>query len=311
MQFRGIDISSYQGVINIPLVVEKNKLDFVILRGGYTGWGWGTTTEDKYFEANYKMCKDNGINVGYYYLTIASSEAMVENEFRFIMSQLKGKDFNHIIGIDVENCTYKPTDNHKFDDYWMEQSAKDRTKYVAMLAEKLQKAGYYVVIYCNRDYAVNKLESWLFDKYDFWYARYITSRPTEPRVPKLWQYSSVGRLTGYPYNLDMNYAFINYPEIIKNNNLNNPNEGVVEVSTEPEVVEANYEELYKKALEEIEDLTEDVDELNEDVDELEEDKEELSAEAKMLVDDIERLHNLLADQSNRLETIGKIAGGEV
>ena len=253
MKLNGIDISHYQGLINIPLVVEKNDLNFVIIRGGYTGWGWGTPTTDKLFERNYELCKQCGVEVGYYYLTLASSEAMVENEFRFIMNQLKDKEFTHVIGLDVENCTYDPNDNHKFDDLWIEQSKADRTKYVYMLAEKLQKAGYYVVIYCNRSYAVDKLESWLFDKIDFWYARYITSRPTFPRVPNLWQYSSKGHLEGHnSTTLDLNCSFIDYAKVIKEHNLNNLTKEVVPSTDPDEIVEGNYKSLYEEALKEIE-----------------------------------------------------------
>ena len=37
MKYNGLDISSYQKGINFD-VIQKNGIDFIILRGGYTGW---------------------------------------------------------------------------------------------------------------------------------------------------------------------------------------------------------------------------------------------------------------------------------
>ena len=40
MKYNGLDISSYQKGINFD-IIQKNGIDFIILRGGYTGWGTG------------------------------------------------------------------------------------------------------------------------------------------------------------------------------------------------------------------------------------------------------------------------------
>ena len=57
----------------------------------------------------------------------------------------------------------------------------------------------------------------------------------------MWQYKSNGRLNGYNSNLDFNYAFIDYPALIKKLGFNGY--GVKEV-------EVDYKVLYEEALKE-------------------------------------------------------------
>lgn len=239
MTYTGIDISQYQDDIDLVNVINANEFNFVIMRGGFTGYGSGTPSVDTKFEDYYKLAKQTKANVGYYYLTIASTDAMVDKEYEFIINQLKDKEFDHVIGIDVENC--RDVD-YTHAQAWLNLSKSERTRLVHKLADKLEQAGYYVVIYCNYNYAVNKLESWLFDKHDFWYARYVVERPTYPKTPNLWQYTSSGQWIGYGDFLDTNYAYVDYTKIIKENGLN----GFVKDEEDEVIVqpEEDYEALW-------------------------------------------------------------------
>ena len=251
---KGIDISEYQGLIDIPTVYKKNNLDFVIIRGGYTGWGYGTQTVDKQFERNYALCRANNIPVGYYYLTIASSDEMVEKELAFIKKQLAGKQFNHIIGIDIEACKYNPSDDHKYDDLWIALHKAERTRLMVKLIKGVEAMGYFVGFYCNLDYATNKLDMNQLKDVTFWFARYIETWPTTPRVPTVWQKQSNARLIGYNDNLDLDYTSIDITEIVTRLGLNKL-DPIMDPQPEPEPVVIDYKALYEASQKEIDQLT--------------------------------------------------------
>jgi len=232
----GIDISKYQGEINLTAL--KSQIDFAIIRGGYTGYGAGTPTVDEQFERNYKLCEVLSIPKGYYYLSIASNDAMVEAEYQFILKQLEGKTFDYPIIIDIENCANAP---YKHAQAWLSLSKAERTRLMDILMTKLEAQGLYVMFYCNYEYATQKLDFDTLKKHDFWYARYVDVQPTVPKTPNLWQYKSNGRLTGYNSNLDFNYAFVDYPTLIKKLGFNGY--GVEEE-------EVDYKALYQEALKE-------------------------------------------------------------
>ena len=107
MQKVGIDISQYQKGIDFNAI--KNQYDFVILRGGYTGFGsTRPLVKDECFEEFYKACKDRGIPVGVYWYSCANSRAFGEKEATFLYDEcLKGKKFQYPVYIDVEDIHWQ------------------------------------------------------------------------------------------------------------------------------------------------------------------------------------------------------------
>jgi GH25 family lysozyme M1 (1,4-beta-N-acetylmuramidase) len=99
----GIDISQYQKGIDFDSI--KNQYDFVILRGGYTGYGsTRPLVKDECFEEFYKACKDRGIPVGVYWYSCANSKKFGKMEASFLYDNcLKGKKFQYPVYIDVED----------------------------------------------------------------------------------------------------------------------------------------------------------------------------------------------------------------
>ena len=69
----GIDISTYQRGIN--LTAAKNEgVRFAILRAGFTGYGNGVSkSKDNQFENHYRNAKANGIGVGAYWYSCATT----------------------------------------------------------------------------------------------------------------------------------------------------------------------------------------------------------------------------------------------
>ena len=208
MAIKGLDISSYQKGINFDLI--KSNVDFLILRAGFTGWGGDGTgkNKDTCFESFYSEAKARGIPVGAYWYSCANTYDKGRAEAEYMYNNcLKGKQFEYPVCIDVEE------DRHQ-------QVGKERmAETIKGFCEFLEEKGYYVSIYANANYFNNYIDTASLGRYDKWLA-YWTSRKPSFKYGEygLWQNSSDGNLGGM--RVDTDFAYKDYPGIIKSNGLN-------------------------------------------------------------------------------------------
>ena len=92
--------------------------------------------------------------------------------------------------------------------------------------EIVEKAGYYVMIYANLNYFETKLDSNKLNKYDKWVAEWGDEFTFNGNAG-MWQYSSKGSVPGINGNVDLDTAFRDYPQIIRDDKLNNYNETII------------------------------------------------------------------------------------
>lgn len=204
MTVRGIDVSRWQGNINWNLVKESG-ISFAILKAGGSDEG---IYIDPTFEKNYAGAKAAGIPVGAYYYVgplCTSKEAGIADAKRFL-EIIKGKTFEYPVYIDLES-TNPPA----------KQGATDAT---IAFCEYMENNGYFVGIYasdvsgfCDR-LDLNRLSA-----YSKWVARY-GSKPQYVKSYDMWQYSSTGRVSGIIGDVDMDYCYKDFSEIIKAAGLN-------------------------------------------------------------------------------------------
>lgn len=204
MQKFGIDISKWQKGFNFDKALADG-VEFIILRGAYS------TSKDACFEDFYKKCKAKGIPVGVYHYTMAKTVDEAKKEANAMLKTLSGKQFEYPIYLDVEDKTQKAL-------------GKDLlTAIIDTYCSTLENAGYYVGIYSTylylRDYThIDKL-----DKYDKWIAQWST-RCTSKKPYGMWQFGGetnkirTNKVAGV--TCDQNYAYKDYPAIIKNASLN-------------------------------------------------------------------------------------------
>lgn len=200
----GIDVSYYQDTIDWAKV-KATGVQFAMLRSSY-----GSTGSDSKFEAYYKGAKAQGIPVGAYHYSYASSVEKATIEAKFFISKLKGKQFEYPVVVDIEDNT--------------SQGSLDKTTLTTIALtylSLLKQAGYYPVIYASKYWFSTKFNEAFFSGYDYWLAQY-NSTYTYTGAGKLgmWQYSSTGTVSGIVGNVDMDISFIDYPKIIKNLGLN-------------------------------------------------------------------------------------------
>lgn len=239
----GIDISVYQKGIN--LTTAKNEgVKFAILRAGYTGYGNGVSkAKDTEFETHYRNAKNNGLGVGAYWFSRATTYENGKAEAKYMYENcLKGKQFEYPIYIDVE------------DTYYQSKAGKTAiTNGIKGFCEYLEGKGYYVGVYANSNWFRNYIDASIPSKYDCWVANWGTNNPSTPSHG-LWQFGGetnmirTNKIAGYV--CDQNYAYKDYPTIMKNNGLN----GFTKVKEEnkvntPSTPKKSVEELAKEVIE--------------------------------------------------------------
>ena len=204
---KGIDVSQWQKGLSMA-DVKKAGNEFVILRGGYTGWGTGITkVKDTCFEAFYAQAKKVGLNVGCYHYSCANTKAKGIEEARWLYENcLKGKQFEMPVYIDVE------------DTHWQAKSKAGTTDAIIGFCETLEKLGFFVGVYASYDWLKNKIDFNRIKKYSIWIAYWTSKKPDVGFNYGMWQNSDSGTIAGHTVDTDVSYE--DFPNTIKIMGLN-------------------------------------------------------------------------------------------
>ena len=204
----GIDISTYQAPSAINYDQLAGNISFAILRAGFTGWGTGDSHyKDDAFETHYRELSKRGVPLGAYWYSCANTPLEGIAEAKELLRLVKGKTFSYPLVMDVEDQHHQaPT------------SKQVLTDTVIAFCQTIEKAGYYAMIYSSTWWLHNELDLARLAPYDIWAAQWSVSEPAVRHG--IWQYTSNGKVKGYSGRLDCNYAYKNYPKIIRENGLN-------------------------------------------------------------------------------------------
>ncbi len=202
-QYKGIDVSKHNGTIDWAKV-KAAGVQFAMLRAGY---GRYEGQKDEYFEENYKNAKAVGLPVGAYHFSYAKTVEQAKAEAAYCKQLLAGKSFEFPIAYDVE------------DDGQASLSKAEISAIVDAFCAEMEAAGYYVCVYMNLSWLNSKLTDDIFKKYDIWLAHWAKST-NFARSYGMWQYTSDGAVDGISGRVDLNYAYKDYPSIIRSNKLN-------------------------------------------------------------------------------------------
>jgi len=205
MAYKYIDVSRYQGTIDWDKV-KAAGIQGAFLKTVSTNSSFGGLYIDPTFERNYSECKRVGIPVGAYYYTYAQTKDYADKELALFKQAVEGKQFELPLVIDVEDNLLKPL------------SADALTDLVIYALERIEKWGCYAMFYTYQSYKNTELNMKRLQPYDWWLAWYTSTEPSG--TFGVWQYSSSGKVNGITGNTDMNWAYKDYPTIIKNAGLN-------------------------------------------------------------------------------------------
>lgn len=234
---KGIDISSYQSGISFSAI--KKSYDFVILRGGYTGWGSSRSkNKDSSFETFYKAAKSSGVPVGVYYYSCANSAAFGKAEAEYLYNNcLQRKQFEFPIYIDVEETR------------WQLGYKKGVTDAIIAFCETLENLGYFAGVYSSTYWFYNHIDTNRLSAYTKWVADWRGSKPNFVFSGfGMWQYSDKGSCCGK--TVDCNISYVDFPTIIKNGGFNGYKKSTTEKPVEKpaETPKKTVEELAREVL---------------------------------------------------------------
>lgn len=203
--FRGIDVSKWQGDINWKKVYSSG-VDFAIIRSSY-----GKEHVDEKLAANVAGCEKYGISYGFYHYTYATSVKEARREARFFLNTIKKYKPDYPIVLDIEN------------DHFKSMSRKKVTDILVAFMTELENAGYYATVYSYANFFMDHVDMSRIKQYDVW----IASWGDEDKLNSvydgpygMWQYSAAGRVNGINGDVDLDYAFKDYPKKIRKNGLN-------------------------------------------------------------------------------------------
>ena len=192
MEYKGIDISKYQGDIDFNKV-SKN-VDFVIIRIGY---GMYENQKDIKFEQNYAGFKNSNIPIGVYLYSYALNEKDAEREADVVIKWLNNRELNLPVYYDIEDKTQ------------VNLGKKTLTNMCDTFCRKIEKAGYWAGIYANKYFLTSYLDyKKLEEKYTIWVAQW-NDQNTYSGKYDMWQYTSSGSVPGINGNVDLNKLYRN------------------------------------------------------------------------------------------------------
>ena len=214
--YRFVDVSRYQGLIDWAQVAAAGYKG-AMLKTVSTNYKLSKRSDGLYidptFETNYRNARAAGLDVGVYYYTYATSEAMADEELAMLRQAVYGKEFSLPVCVDVEENKLKP------------MSTLDLTNLTAYALEQVEKMGFYAQLYTYTGYKYELDMARLSSRWDVWLADYTGKTPKVRFKYNAHQHTSKGSVPGISGNVDLNVTTLNYPRIIRKKGLTRLREG--------------------------------------------------------------------------------------
>ncbi len=198
---QGIDVSLLQGGINWNHVATTG-VDFAIIRAGY---GKLASQKDKYFDNNIKYASEAGIKCGVYWYSYAANADDARREAEACYEVIKNYKLDYPVYIDLEDPSL---------------SQSDLTAIANAFCSTLEAKGYYVGVMGSSTLLNSKLDSSVLANYDVWVKQYGVKRPVYKGTFGIWRYSNSSSVFGVNGKVNRNYAYYDYPGIMREAHLN-------------------------------------------------------------------------------------------
>lgn len=216
--YRYIDVSRYQGLIDWAQVAAAGYKG-AMLKTVSTNHKLSKRSDGLYidptFETNYRNARAAGLDVGVYYYTYATSEAMADAELALLRQAVYGKELTLPVAVDVEDNRLTSLDK---------QSLTDLTAYAL---HEVEQMGFYAQLYTYTSFAKAHLyvDGAALQPYDVWLADYTGKTPNVTFNYNAHQHTSKGAVPGINGTVDLDVTTLNYPRIIRKKGLTRLREG--------------------------------------------------------------------------------------
>ena len=193
----GVDVSSYQGVIDWQQV-KASGVEFVMIRVGGRGYGIeGYLYADKMADANYRGAKEAGLLVGAYFFSQAITPDEAREEAEYALQLTKDWKLDLPIVYDWEHIDGEVRTSYVND--WT------LTSCTIAFCQTIEEAGEKPMIYVSPWFGNLKLHR--LNKYPQWIALYKDEMTYKNRMD-MWQYTCTGSVPGIQGDVDLNVYIV-------------------------------------------------------------------------------------------------------
>jgi lysozyme len=204
---KGIDVSHHNGVIDWERV-KAADIDFAMLRAC---WGWDNDNQiDRQLQNNIRGCEAAGLPYGLYHYSYAKNPEEAKKEAAFFLRVIRDAKPLYPIAFDFEEKTQ------------LALPLETQLSIIEAFLEVVEAAGYYGILYMSASSMeqLRRVSPQRMDKFDRWVAHVGVSKPAVSGNYGLWQYSWKGRVDGIQGDVDLDYAYKDYPALIRAAGLN-------------------------------------------------------------------------------------------
>ncbi len=205
---KGIDVSYAQGDIDWKKVADSG-VEFAIIRAARGRAGKNNQMkEDDYFKQNIKGAQENGIDVGVYFYSYATSVSEIIEEAEFFVDVIDGYKIQYPVILDLE------------EEFQGKIGKKKLTQMIEAFFEVLMENKYYPMLYSYKNWIETYLDMTEIDKFSLWLAQ-VSDKVTYDGGYYIWQYSFTGKVKGIKGGVDLDISYRDFPTIFKKYGLNN------------------------------------------------------------------------------------------
>ena len=189
---RGIDVSKYNGAVNWGQVAASG-MKFTFIKVGSTKSGI-----DPQFAANITGANAAGIRAGVYLYSYATTPEQAAEEANLVLQWIEPYTVNFPVVFDIEERSQ------------LGLSSQQLIDIINAFCTRIDEAGYYPMVYSGKNVFAGKLNTVGWDK---WVAQYADSCDYNNNVC-FWQYTCKGSVGGVGGNVDVNYQYKDYSQLI-------------------------------------------------------------------------------------------------
>lgn len=189
---QGVDVSKYNGVVDWGQV-KASGMDFTFIKVGSTKSGI-----DPMFVHNITQANAAGLKTGVYLYSYATTPQQAQEEANQVLQWIDGYTVNYPVVFDIEDKCHKKLSDQQLIDI------------INAFCMTIDAAGYYPMVYSSKNMFAGKLSITGWDK---WVAQYNDTCEYNNNVC-FWQYTSQGRVPGFPGRVDLNYQYKDYSQLI-------------------------------------------------------------------------------------------------
>ncbi len=198
---RGIDVSEHQGEIDWPTVKQSGMADFAFIRAGYRGYTEGLILEDLFFRRNMEGAAAEGIDIGIYFFSQATTPYEAVEEAQYLLGLLADYEVTYPVVYDWEPMMVAGSRTETIPD------KETLTDCALAFCQTIESAGYTAAVYFYRDLGYFSYDLGRLADYPFWVGA-PGDAPDFYYAHDYWQYSCTGAVPGIWGDVDLDLHFL-------------------------------------------------------------------------------------------------------